>query len=87
VFHGTTPQPESSTHGDVPAGMHGGEPVSFAASGGGEAGGGTAVHEEPAYVSGEEHSFEDAGHAAGGDAGGQAGHDGGADAGQAAHHG
>ena len=88
VFHGTAPQPESGTPGDAPAGMHGGEPVSSAASGGGEADHGTAVQEEPTHVSGEEHSFEDAGHAAGtGDAGGPAGHDGGADTGQAAHHG
>jgi hypothetical protein len=46
---------------------------------------GTAVHEEPTHTSGEEHSFEDAGHAE--DAGGHDGHDGGADADQAVHHG
>ena len=68
--------------------MHGGEPVSFAAGGGGETDYGTAVNEEPTHVSGEEHSFEDAGHAAATeDAGGEAGHDGGADAGQEVHHG
>jgi len=85
VFHGTTPQPEPSTNGDVPAGMHGGEPVSFAAGGGGETDYGTAVNEEPTHVSSDEHSFEDAGHAAATvDAGS---HDGGADAGQEVHHG
>ena len=43
--------------------MHGGEPVSFAAGGGGETDYGTAANEEPTHVSSEEHSFEDAGHA------------------------
>jgi hypothetical protein len=83
VFHGVTPQPESSTSGDVPAGMHGDEPVGFAPSGGGEAGDGTALQEEPTHVSSEEPSFEDAGHAAAAED--AAGHDGGADAGQAVH--
>jgi hypothetical protein len=87
VFHGTTSQPESSTPGNVPTEIHGGEPVSFAASGGGETGYGTAVHEEPVHISSEEHSFEDAGHAAATDhAAGYAGHDG-ADAGPEVHHG
>ena len=62
--------------------------MSFAAGGGGETDYGTATHEEPTHVSSEEHSFEDAGHAAATeDAGGHAGHDGGADAGQEMHHG
>jgi hypothetical protein len=88
VFHGATPQPEPSTHGDMSDGMHGGEPVSFAAGGGGETDYGTGVNEEPTHVSSEEHSFEDAGHAAATeDTGGDAGHDGGADAGQEVHHG
>ena len=88
VFHGTAPQPQSGTAGDGPAAVHGGEPVSFAAGGAGEAGDGTAVHEEPAHVLSHEPSFEDAGHAAAAeDAGGHAGHDGGADAGQPVHHG
>ena len=44
--------------------------------------------EEPTHVFSEEHSFEDAGHAAATvDAGGDAGHDGGADAGHEMHHG
>ena len=86
VFHGTA-EPESSTHDDVPAGMHGGEPVSFAAGGGGETGYGTPVNEEPTHVPSEQPSFEDAGHAAATeDAGGDAGHYGGADAGQEMHH-
>jgi hypothetical protein len=85
VFHGTTPQPESSTPGDAPTGIHGGEPVSFAASGDGEHSYGTAVHEEPTHVSSEEPSHEDAGHAAAAEDAG--GHDGGADVDQAVHHG
>jgi len=88
VFHGTTAQPESSTPGDAPTGMHGGEPVSFAPSGNGETGYGTAVHEEPVHVSGEEPSFEHVGHAAAAeDSGGYAGHDSGTDADQPEHHG
>ena len=79
VFHGTTLQPESST-----AGTHGGEPVSFAASSGGEDSYGTAVHEEPVHVPSEEPSYEDAGHAAGTED--ASGHDGGTDVGQEVHH-
>jgi hypothetical protein len=59
--------------------------VSFAPSGNGETGYGTAVHEDPVHVSTEEPSFEHAGHAE--DADRYAGHDGGADAGQPEHHG
>jgi hypothetical protein len=84
VFHGTALHPESSTPGDVPAGTHGSEPVSFAASNGGEDSYGTAVHEEPVHVSSEEPSYEDAGHAAATED--ASGHDGGADAGQEVHH-
>ena len=88
VFHGTTSQPESGAHGDVPAGVHGGEPVSYVPADGGESHYGTPAYEEPAHVSGEEHSFEDAGHVAGaGDAGGDGGHGGGAGAGPDVHHG
>jgi hypothetical protein len=87
VFHGTMPPPESGTPGDVPTEMHGGEPVSFAAGGGGEADYGTAAHEQPIHVSSEEPSFEDASHAtATGGAGGYTEHGGGADAGQEPHH-
>ena len=85
MFHGAAPHPESSTHGNLSAGMHGGDPVNFAASGGGDVGYGTAAPEEPTHVSSEEHSFEDAGHAMATEDGG--GHDGGADAGQDMHHG
>ena len=88
MFHGTTPEPEPSTHDDMSAGMHGGEPVNFAAGGGAETGYGTPVNEEPTHVSGEEPSFEAAGHAgAVEDAGGDTAHYGGADAGQDMHHG
>ena len=65
MFHGTTSQPESGTHGDLSAGMHGVEPVSYTPTDGGEAHYGTPTYEEPTHVSSEEHSFEDAGHAAG----------------------
>ena len=84
VFHGTTSQPESGTHGDLSAGMHGVEPVSYAPTDGGETHYGTPTYEEPTHVSSEEHSFEDAGHVATGDAGG---HDGGADVDHVVHHG
>jgi hypothetical protein len=47
---------------------------------------GTPVHEEPTHISSEEHSFEDAGHAAASEDM-AAGHDAGADAGQEMHHG
>ena len=88
MFHGATPQPESGTHDDMSTGMHGGEPVNFAAGGGAETGYGTAVSEEPTHVYSEQPSFEDAGHAAATeDASGDAGHYGGADAGQEMHHG
>ena len=59
--------------------------MSYAPADGGETHYGTPAYEEPIHVSSEEHSFEDAGHAAGtGDAGG---HDGGADVGPEIHHG
>jgi hypothetical protein len=47
---------------------------------------GTPVHEEPTHIPSEEHSFEDAGHAAAGE-NADAGHDAGGDAGQELHHG
>ncbi len=88
VFHGTVSQPESGTHDDMSTGMHGGEPVNFAAGGGPETGYGTPVSDEPTHVSGEVPSYEDAGHeGAVQDAGGDTGHYGGADAGPEMHHG
>ena len=87
MFHGTTSQPESGTHDDMSTGMHGGEPVNFAAGGGAETGYGTAAHEEPTHVPSEEHSYEDAHAGAVEDAGGDTAHYGGADAGHDMHHG
>ncbi|MGP0025963.1 MAG: hypothetical protein ACLPKE_21785, partial [Streptosporangiaceae bacterium] len=88
VFHGTVSQPESGTHDDMSTGMHGGEPVNFAAGGGPETGYGTPVSDEPTHVSGEVPSYDDAGHeGAVQDAGGDTGHYGGADAGPEMHHG
>jgi hypothetical protein len=82
LFHGTTLQPQSNTPGDVPTGLHGGEPV----SGGSEVGYGPAVHEEPVHVFSQEPSYEHADHAATEDASGHPGHDSGADAGHEVHH-
>ncbi len=84
VFHGVASHLEPSTHSDVSAGMHVGDPASFAASTDADHGY-EAAPEEPTHVSSEEHSFEDAGHAAATEDG--SGHDVSVDADQAVHHG
>ncbi len=84
TFHGTTSQPETGIHNDLSAGTHSAEPESYHATSSGESHYDTPVHEESTHVTSDDHSFEDAGHAAATESA-DAGHDG-ADAGQEMHH-